>query len=66
MMKLYNSLTRSLEEFIPMTESTVKIYSCGQTIQRDVHIGNLRTYSYWDVLVRFLKWRGYSVFSNKL
>ena len=61
-MKLYNSLTRQKEELIPIENGKVRFYSCGQTIYLDVHLGNARTYSYWDVLVRYLRWRGYDVF----
>ncbi len=61
-MKLFNSLTRQKEEFIPIENKKVHFYSCGQTIYLDLHIGNARTYSYWDVLVRYLRWRGYDVF----
>ncbi|MFX0150764.1 MAG: cysteine--tRNA ligase [Candidatus Hodarchaeota archaeon] len=61
-MRLYNSLTREKEEFIPIEEKKVRFYSCGQTVYEDAHIGNARTYSYWDVLVRYLRWRGYDVF----
>ena len=61
-MKLYNSLTRKKEEFIPLQEKKVHFYSCGQTIYLDLHLGNIRTYSYWDILVRYLRWRGYDVF----
>ncbi|MFX0182476.1 MAG: cysteine--tRNA ligase [Candidatus Hodarchaeota archaeon] len=61
-MKLYNSLTREKEEFTPIEDKKVRFYSCGQTVYDDAHIGNARTYSYWDVLVRYLRWRGYDVF----
>ncbi len=61
-MELYNSLTRKKEEFIPIEDKKVRFYSCGQTVYEDAHIGNARTYSYWDVLVRYLRWRGYEVF----
>ncbi|WP_455140812.1 cysteine--tRNA ligase [Candidatus Hodarchaeum mangrovi] len=61
-MQLYNSLTRKKEEFIPIEKKKVRFYSCGQTVYEDAHIGNARTYSYWDVLVRYLRWRGYDVF----
>ena len=61
-MKLYNSLTQKKEEFIPIEEKKVRFYSCGQTVYEDAHIGNARTYSYWDTLVRYLRWRGYDVF----
>ncbi|MFX1285751.1 MAG: cysteine--tRNA ligase [Promethearchaeota archaeon] len=61
-MELFNSLTRQKEEFVPLEGNTVHFYSCGQTIYLDLHLGNARTYSYWDVLVRYLRWRGYNVF----
>ncbi|UCG90734.1 MAG: cysteine--tRNA ligase [Candidatus Heimdallarchaeota archaeon] len=61
-MKLFNSLTRQKEEFIPLEGKKVRFYSCGQTIYLDLHLGNARTYSYWDVLVRYLRWRGYNIF----
>ena len=61
-MQLYNSLTRQKEEFVPIEEKKIRFYSCGQTVYEDAHIGNARTYSYWDILVRYLRWRGYDVF----
>jgi len=61
-MKLYNSLTRKKEKIIPIEKNNIRFYSCGQTIYLDLHIGNVRTYSYWDILVRYLRWRGYDVF----
>ncbi len=61
-MRLYNSLTRKIEELEPIEKNKIRFYSCGQTIYLDVHIGNARTYSYWDVLVRYLRYRGYDVF----
>lgn len=48
--------------FKPQKSKHVKIYTCGQTIYDDLHIGNAATYSRWDVVVRYLKWRGYNVF----
>ncbi|MFX0014985.1 MAG: cysteine--tRNA ligase [Promethearchaeota archaeon] len=61
-MKLYNSLTQEKEVFIPIEDKKVHFYSCGQTVYEDAHIGNARTYSYWDILVRYLRWRNYNVF----
>ena len=61
-MKLYNSLTRRKENLIPLQDKKVHFYSCGQTIYLDLHLGNARTYSYWDILVRYLRWRGFDVF----
>ena len=61
-LKLYNSLTRQIEELKTIEKGKIRFYSCGQTIYLDVHIGNARTYSFWDVLVRYLRWREYDVF----
>ncbi|MBQ3293501.1 cysteine--tRNA ligase [Candidatus Saccharibacteria bacterium] len=59
-MKLYNTLTRKVENFKPLGD-TVKIYTCGPTVYNFPHIGNLAAYTYWDLLVRCLKLNGYSV-----
>lgn len=61
-LKLYNTMSREKEEFKPIEEGIVNIYTCGQTIYEDMHIGNARTYSNWDVLNRYLSWKGYDVF----
>lgn len=53
-MKLYNSLSRQIEELKPLNPPTVKIYSCGPTVYNYLHIGNWAAYIYWDVLVRAL------------
>ena len=60
-LKLYNTLTREKEEFEPL-EDQVKIYTCGQTIYDDLHVGNARAYAVWDILRRYLEWKGYDVF----
>lgn len=60
-LKIYNTLTREKEIFEPIEEGKVKIYTCGQTVYDDVHIGNARAYSNWDVIVRYLRWKGYEV-----
>ena len=61
MIKVYNSLTKQKEEFIPIKKDEVTIYSCGPTIYNYVHIGNLRAYVFNDILVRSLKFLGYNV-----
>lgn len=61
-LKLYNTLTNKKEEFKPLDEKLVRIYSCGQTIYEDMHVGNAKTYAAWDVLNRYLTWKGYDVF----
>ncbi|MFX1389042.1 MAG: cysteine--tRNA ligase [Promethearchaeota archaeon] len=62
MLKIYNTMSREKEIFIPLEEGKVKIYTCGQTVYDDVHIGNARTYSSWDVVIRYLRHKGYDVF----
>ena len=60
-MKLYNTLTRKVEEFIPHNESEVTMYTCGPTVYHYAHIGNLRTYIMEDILEKTLKYVGYNV-----
>lgn len=60
-MKLYNTLTKTIEEFSSIEKSLVKMYTCGPTVYREIHIGNLRTYITSDILVRALKFQGYDV-----
>lgn len=60
-MKLYNSLTRQVEEFIPNKSGEVKMYTCGPTVYHFAHIGNLRTYITEDVLEKALGYLGYKV-----
>jgi len=55
-------MTRQKEVFKPIEEGRVRIYTCGQTVYDDVHIGNARTYSSWDVVIRYLRYKGYDVF----
>lgn len=60
-MKLYNTLTRKVEDFIPYEEGKVSMYTCGPTVYHFAHIGNLRTYIFEDVLERSLNFLGYKV-----
>ena len=60
-MKLYNTLTRKLEEFTPLTTGKVGVYACGPTVYRPPHVGNYRTFVFNDLLHRYLEWRGYEV-----
>ena len=60
-LKLYNTLTREKEEFKPLEEGKVKMYSCGQTIYDDLHIGNARAYVAWDTLRRYMQYKGLTV-----
>lgn len=61
MLKLYNTMSRSPEEFKPRNGRTVKIFTCGPSIYRRPHIGNYRTFMYEDILVRYLRYKGYRV-----
>lgn len=61
MLKLYNTLSRKKEEFTPISDNTVKMYSCGPTVYNFAHIGNMRTYVFMDILRRTLKFSGYKL-----
>ncbi len=60
-LRLYSTLSRSLEEFRPLDEGKVRMYNCGPTVYDRAHIGNFRTFVFEDVLRRYLKWKGYDV-----
>ena len=61
MLKLFNTLSRNLEEFEPIEEGKVRMYICGPTVWNFAHIGNFRTFIFGDVLRRYLKYSGYDV-----
>ncbi|MGL5712438.1 MAG: cysteine--tRNA ligase [Paraclostridium sp.] len=60
-MKLYNTLTRQKEEFVPMEKGKVKMYACGPTVYNFFHIGNARPFIIFDTLRRYLEYRGNEV-----
>ena len=60
-MKLYNTLTKQVEEFVPHEEGVVRMYTCGPTVYHYAHIGNLRSYIMEDVLEKELRYEGYPV-----
>lgn len=60
-MKIYNTLTRKKEEFVPITPGEVKMYSCGPTVYNYFHIGNARPFIMFDLMRRYLEYRGYKV-----
>ncbi|MGI6772631.1 MAG: cysteine--tRNA ligase [Clostridiales bacterium] len=60
-MKLYNTLTRTKEEFVPLEPGKVRIYACGPTVYNYIHIGNARPLCVFDVLRRYFKFIGYDV-----
>lgn len=60
-MKVFNTMSRTKEEFVPVNENEVKIYACGPTVYNYIHIGNARPLCVFDVLRRYLEYRGYNV-----
>ena len=62
MMKVYNTMTRKKEEFTPINENRIKMFVCGPTVYDKSHIGHGRTYIAFDVIARYLKYKGYSIF----
>jgi len=60
--RVYNTLSKDIERFEPIEKNKVRIYSCGLTVNDYMHIGHARTYTVWDVLVRYLRFLGYEVF----
>ena len=61
MLKIYNTLSRTKEEFKPLDEKCVRMYSCGPTVYNYAHIGNMRTYVFMDIFRRILKYDGYKL-----
>ncbi len=60
-LKLYNTMSRSVEEFMPLEGNHVRMYTCGPTVYNFAHIGNFRAYIFEDLLRRYLKYKGYQV-----
>ena len=61
-MKIYNTLSRTIEEFIPRNDDgTVRLYTCGPTVYHYAHIGNIRNYIGHDILEKTLNYLGYNV-----
>ena len=61
-MKIYNTMSRKKEQFKPMNDKRVKLFVCGPTVYDDAHIGHARTYISFDMIKRYLEYKGYSVF----
>lgn len=61
MIKIYNTLTRRLEEFIPIHKGEVSMYVCGPTVYNYIHIGNARPAIFFDTVRRYFEFRGYKV-----
>jgi cysteinyl-tRNA synthetase len=60
-LRIYNTLSRTKEIFTPQNEKTVKMYTCGQTVYNDIHVGNARFYVVFDTVRRYLAYCGYDV-----
>jgi len=61
MLKIYNTLTGKKEEFVPREKGHVYMYVCGPTVYGLMHIGNARTFTTFDIVYRYLKWKGFNV-----
>ncbi|MCL1842423.1 MAG: cysteine--tRNA ligase [Defluviitaleaceae bacterium] len=60
-MKVYNTLSRGKDDLKPISYGKVKMYTCGQTVYNDIHMGNARFYVVFDAIRRYLLWKGYDV-----
>src|SRR6185295_8964672 len=60
-LRLFNTLGRRLEPFQPLVAGEVRVYTCGPTVYNDIHIGNLRSFFFQDLLRRSLRYLGYGV-----
>ena len=60
-MKIYNSLSRKIEDFLPKHKNKVNMYVCGPTVYDDIHIGNGRPVVFFDVVKRYLEYKGFDV-----
>jgi cysteinyl-tRNA synthetase len=60
-LRFYNTLTQELQDFRPLEDNTVRMYTCGPTVYNFVHIGNFRTFTFQDILRRWLQYRGYNL-----
>ncbi|NTJ35838.1 cysteine--tRNA ligase [Agrobacterium rhizogenes] len=58
--RFYNSWSREIENFVPIDDDVVRMYSCGPTVYNYAHVGNLRAYTFTDLLRRTLNWKGWS------
>ncbi|HEQ9666362.1 cysteine--tRNA ligase [Streptococcus pyogenes] len=61
MIKIYDTMTRSLRKFVPLTENTVNMYVCGPTVYNYIHIGNARSAVAFDTIRRYFEYTGYQV-----
>ncbi|MCH2297231.1 MAG: class I tRNA ligase family protein, partial [SAR324 cluster bacterium] len=61
-LRLHNSLSDQKEDFVPLCEGQVTLYVCGPTVYNDSHLGHAKTYVSFDVILRYLKYRGFCTF----
>ena len=61
-MKIYNTMSREKEDFEPSNEKRIKLFVCGPTVYDDAHIGHARTYISFDIIKRYLEFKGFFVF----
>lgn len=61
MLRIYNTQARQKQEFKPVHEGEIRMYVCGPTVYNRIHIGNARTFISFDIIRRYLMWRGYKV-----
>src|SRR4029077_3995180 len=60
-LRLYNTLTQEVQPFAPLTDNTVRMYTCGPTVYDFAHIGNFRTFVFYDILRRWLRASGFTL-----
>lgn len=60
-LKMYNTLSKQKEDFRPIDDNKVKMYVCGMTVYDDMHMGHARSIVVFDMIVRYLRWKGYDV-----
>ena len=60
-LRFYNTLTQEVESFRPLDGNTVRMYTCGPTVYNFAHIGNFRSFTFQDILRRWLRYRGYQL-----
>src|SRR5438876_12148 len=59
--RIFNSLTKQKEEFVPLSDKTIRMYSCGVTVYDRCHIGHARSLYVFDVIRRYFEYRGYDI-----
>src|SRR5499427_5508092 len=60
-LRFHNTLTQQVEQFAPLSDNVVRMYPCGPTVYNFIHIGNLRTFTFQDILRRWLRASGYTL-----